>query len=186
MWFLEKRKNGWYACGYNATGKLGVGYVRDGDTLEQIERLESFNKLKKYVKIYEKYNFSELETYSWWENPFMLEYFDNLNFTSKEYSQKEIEKATVMRTIFEKLGGQGYADWNKEFISGSIVALKFYQKFSGCYIELSDFEKAFSEVPEVDSDFIDTLNQFAKEFSAIMDDTALAKHTKKIQEFINI
>ena len=48
MWFLEKRKNGWYACGYNSTGKLGVGYVRDGDTLEQIERLESFNELKKY------------------------------------------------------------------------------------------------------------------------------------------
>lgn len=48
MWFLEKRKNGWYACGYNATGKLGAGYVRDGDALEQIKRLESFNELKKY------------------------------------------------------------------------------------------------------------------------------------------
>lgn len=184
MWFLEKRKNGWYACGHNATGKLGVGYVRDGDTLEQIERLESFNKLKKYVKIYEKYNFSELKTYSWWRNPFM---FNNLKPPKcLKYRQDKIEKATVMRTLFEKLGGKGYAKWNHEYISGNIVALKFYQKFSGCHVELSDFKKSFSEVPEVDSNFIDTLNKFYKDFSEIMNNTEIAKKNKKIQEFINL
>jgi|DEB0MinimDraft_6_1074348.scaffolds.fasta_scaffold26579_3 hypothetical protein len=184
MWFLEKRKNGWYACGYNATGKLGIGYTGGVSIIEEIERLESFNKLKKYVKIYEKYNFSDLETYSWWKNPFM---FENSMPTGKELSTcKEREEAGVMKTLFEKLGGKGYAKWNKEFISGSIVALKFYQKLSGCYIELSDFEKAFSEVPEMDSNFIDTLNQFCKDCSEIMNNTEIAKKNKKIQEFINL
>lgn len=184
MWFLEKRKNGWYACGYNATGKLGVGYVRDGDTLEQIERLESFNELKKYVKIYEKYKFSELKTYSWWKNPFM---FENSRPTRKELpASKEREAAGVMRTLFEKLGGKGYAKWNKEFISGNIVALKFYQKFSGCHVEVSEFERVFSEVPEVDNNFIDTLNKFYKDFSEIMNNTEIAKKNKKMQEFISL
>ena len=41
-------------------------------------------------------------------------------------------------------------------------------------------------MPEVDSNFIDALNQFEKEFSAIMDGTDLAKHTKKMQDFINL
>ena len=184
MWFLEKCKDGWYACGYNATGQLGTGYTEGVSTIEEIERLESFNELKKYVKIYEKYNFSDLETYSWWKNPFM---FENSRPTGKELSAcKEREEAGIMRTLFEKLGGKGYAKWNKEFISGSIVALKFYQKLSGCYIELSDFEKAFSEVPEMDSNFIDTLNQFCKDCSEIMNNTEIAKKNKKIQEFINL
>jgi len=153
------------------------------ETIERLEQLESFNELKKYVKTYEKYNFSGLETYSWWENPFM---FDNTRPPDNDLNRKEREKATVMRTLFKKLGGQGSACWNKEFISGSIVALKFYQRLSGCLIELTHFETAFSEIPEVDSNFIDTLNQFIKEFSEIMDDTDLAKHTKKMQEFINL
>jgi hypothetical protein len=154
------------------------------ETIERLEQLESFNELKKYVKIYEKYNFSELETYSWWKNPFM--FTNSKPEANDEYSQKEKEKATVMRTIFEKLGGQGSACGNTESISGNIVALKFYQRLSGCHVELRDFERAFCEVPEVDDDFIDTLNQFVKEFSAIMDDTDLAKHAKKMQYFINL
>lgn len=173
MIFLAKDSSSFYNFRQNATA----------DTLGEIERLESFNELKKYVKIYEKYNFSGLETYSWWKNPFM---FENSRPTGEGYTRKEREKATIMRTIFEKLGGQGSACWNEESISGSIVALKFYQRLSGCLIELTHFERAFCEVPEVDDDFIDTLNQFVKEFSAIMDDTALAKHTKKMQDFINL
>lgn len=154
------------------------------ETIEQVERLASFNELKKYVKTYEKYNFRGLETYSWWKNPFMFK--NSKPEANDEYNQKEKEKATVMRSIFEQLGGQGYACWNTESISGNIVALKFYQRLSGCHIELKDFETAFCEIPEVDSSFIDTLNQFVKEFSAIMDDTDLAKRTKKIQDFINL
>lgn len=154
------------------------------ETIEQVERLKSFTELKKYVKTYEKYNFSGLETYSWWKNPFMFE--NSKPEANDGYSQKEKEKATVMRSIFEKLGGQGSACWNTESISGGIVALKFYQRLSGCQIDLKDFETVFCEVPEVDSSFIDTLNQFVKEFSAIMDDTDLAKPTKKLQDFINL
>jgi len=154
------------------------------ETIEQLVSSESFKELEKYVETYKKYNFSELETYSWWKNPFM---FDNSNPSANdELNRKERERATVMRTLFEKLGGHGYACWNKEFISGSVVALKFYQKFSNCLIELKHFERAFCEVPEVDSNFIDTLNQFAEEFSAIMDDTDLAKQANKLQDFINL
>jgi len=153
------------------------------ETIEQLVSSESFKELEKYVETYKKYNFSELETYSWWKNPFM---FDNSKPTYKELNRKERERATVMRTLFEKLGGQGYACWNKEFISGSIVALKFYQKLSGCLIELKHFERAFCEVPEVDDNCIDTLDQFVKEFSSIMNDTGLAKHANKLQDFINL
>jgi hypothetical protein len=153
------------------------------ETIEQLVSSESFKELEKYVETYKKYNFSELETYSWWKNPFM---FDNSKPTGEEYSQKEREKATVMRTLFEKLGGQGDACWCIEFISGSIVALKFYQRLSGCLIKLSHAEVAFCEVPEVDSNFFDALNQFTEEFSAIMDDTDLAKHAKKLQDFIDL
>ena len=152
-------------------------------TIERLEQLESFKELEKYVETYKKYNFSGLETYSWWKNPFM---FDNSKPTYKELNRKERERATVMGTLFKKLGGQGSACWNKEFISGSIVALKFYQRLSGCLIELTHFETAFSEIPEVDSNFIDALNQFTEEFSAIMDDTDLAKHAKKLQDFIDL
>lgn len=146
------------------------------EVVERLEQLESFAELAKYVKKYEKYNFRELETYSWRKNPFM---FDNSKPARKELNCEEREKATILRNLFEKLGGQGYACWNKEFIGGSIVAFKFYQRFSGCIIELKHFERVFCEVPEVDSNFIDALNQFEKEFSAIMDGTDLAKHTKK-------
>jgi hypothetical protein len=174
MIFLAKDSSSFYNFRQNATA----------DILGQIERLESFTELKKYAKRYEKYNFRGLETYSWWKNPFM---FTNSKPEANDgYSQKEREKATVMRSIFEQLGGQGSACWNTESISGNIVALKFYQRLSGCHIELKDFETAFCEVPEVDSSFINTLNQFVKEFSAIMDDTDLAKRTKKIQDFINL
>lgn len=152
-------------------------------TIERLEQLESFIELKNYVETYKKYNFSELETYSWWENPFM---FDNSKPEANgELTRKERERATIMRTLFKQLGGRGYACKNKEFISGGIVALKFYQKLSGCLIELRHFERAFCEVPEVDSNFIDALNQFTKEFSAIMADTDLAKQAKKMQDFID-
>ena len=182
MIFLSKDSSSKYS-----SSVFNFRRIEKSDTTKMIERLEqlgSFIELEKYVETYEKYDFSGLETYSWWKNPFM---FDNSKPTGNdELTREEREKATVMRTLFEKLGGQGYACWNKEFISGSVVALKFYQKLSNCLIELKHFERAFCEVPEVDSNFIDTLNQFAEEFSAIMDDTDLAKQANKLQDFINL
>jgi len=186
MIFLAKDSSSENSGSKDSSSVFNFRRIEKSDTTKMIERLEqlgSFIELKNYVKTYEKYNFSGLETYSWWKNPFM---FDNSKPTGEEYSQKEREKATVMRTLFEKLGGQGDACWCIEFISGSIVALKFYQRLSGCLIKLSHAEVAFCEVPEVDSNFIDALNQFTEEFSAIMDDTDLAKHAKKLQDFIDL
>ena len=149
---------------------------------ESIEKLESFNELKRYTKIYKKYNFKELETYSWWENPFI---FNNINDTGRDYSEEKKEKAEIMRYVFRELGGQGYANWNKEIISGNIIALKFYQKFSGCSIKLKDFERCFDEAPKISDGFIDTLNKFYKDFLEIMENTEISKTSKKMQEFIN-
>lgn len=69
-------------------------------------------------------NWENIETYSYWKNPLDFKFKDNP--TSEFKRPDELKIAEFARYIFTQLGGKGYAIWNKEFISGNSIALKFY------------------------------------------------------------
>ena len=68
----------------------------------------------------------KVETYSYWENPYNFEFKGDS--THKNKNSISIVRGAVLRFFYEAIGGRGYAIWNKEFISGNKISLKFYLK----------------------------------------------------------